>query len=137
MTQPTNSPATNQPDLLDEILTGLDAYKLNGDLITGGVGFSIEEHYVMYPELREAKAALCTYISGEVVEARKDENQSIESMLEDEIADKRDCCYNHDKYSPQCHACKLVKWRKIIAKEYLASVKDRLERISSKGENNV
>lgn len=65
-------------------------------------------------------------------EARLDENQSIESMLEEVIADKRDCCYNHEKYSAPCHACKLVRWRKVIAKEYLRSIRERIAALTNK-----
>lgn len=43
---------------LDEILTSLDAYRLNQGITTGGVSFTVEEHYAMYPELEKAKAAL-------------------------------------------------------------------------------
>lgn len=45
-------------EALDEILTNLDAYALNKSLVTGGVDFSIPEHYAMYPELKRAKAAI-------------------------------------------------------------------------------
>jgi hypothetical protein len=61
-----------------------------------------------------------------VLEARIDENKSIESMLEDVIADERDCCHNHEKYYAPCYGCRIVRWRKTIAKEYLTSINDRL-----------
>ncbi len=73
-------------------------------------------------DVQEAEAAIQELITA----ARIEENQSIASMLTETIEDKRECCYNHEKYVGQCYACRLIKWRKIIAKEYLGSIQERL-----------
>jgi len=62
---------------LDEILTNLDVYKLNQGGVMGGVDFSIEEHYAMYPELKKAKAEILALI--------KQEKQELLNRVEKEV----------------------------------------------------
>lgn len=66
-----------------------------------------------------------------VLEGRKEENESIENMIHDVLEDPRDFCYNHEQYVGQCYACRLIRWRKAIAKEYLRSIRKRIGQLDA------
>lgn len=56
-------PMTTKSKELDEILTKLNAYHIDGEVL--GETFTAEEHYALYPELKQAKADIEALITAE------------------------------------------------------------------------
>lgn len=78
-----------QANTLDEILINLDAYKLNRGGIMGGVGFSVAEHYAMYPELKSAKLT----IEALIAEAKANERKAITQAMLDALPERKQMRY--------------------------------------------
>lgn len=68
--------------------------------------------------------------SGEVVEARIDENESLLSVAEHEIS-LPDHCELHLRYAPACNACKKRKWYGEISKDWKRIIELRIKELKA------
>lgn len=80
--------------------------------------------------LEDAVSAITALIQ----EARIDENESLLSVAEHEIH-LGDKCYNHEKHTPQCHACRKRKMYVEYSKDWKKSIDERINQLSG-GSNN-
>lgn len=91
------------------------------------------KHRVQAEEIRKyyKKAIQKDYIEkSKVVEARINENESLLSVTEHEI-ELGDKCYNHEKHTPQCYACRKRKMYVEYSKDWKRVIKVRIKQLKT------
>jgi hypothetical protein len=69
-----------------------------------------------------------------LLEERINENESLLSVAEHEI-DLGDKCYNHDKYTSACYACRKRKMYVEYSKDWQGSINERLQQLHHQTDN--
>lgn len=68
--------------------------------------------------------------------ARRDENESIKLVMEQEINEEPDHCYNCETHNNRCYACRKKKMYKEFARDFLRVLDERITQLDKtiKGE---
>lgn len=86
-------------------------------------------------DAKEDRKWLKQTILTKLTEAREQENDSFKSIFE-EAATWAPKCYNHEKPSSYCHACKKRKWFADLSKEVIPIIDERLEQLKASKEDS-
>jgi len=81
--------------------------------------------------LHERCEAVLALLEEECNKARLDENESLLSVAEHEI-ELGDKCYNHEKHTPQCHACRKRKMYVEYSRDWKKSIDERIAGLNIK-----